>query len=62
MASTGHWQDEDGEDADYQDPYYGNEKSSGAENGPQTMGYKGKNDPFGDETNSEVKYRTMRWW
>ena len=19
-------------------------------------------DPFGDETNSEVKYRTMRWW
>lgn len=22
----------------------------------------GKDDPFGDETNSEVKYRTMTWW
>ncbi len=22
----------------------------------------GKEDPFGDETNSEVKYRTMAWW
>ena len=22
----------------------------------------GRNDPFGDETNSEVKYRTMTWW
>ena len=22
----------------------------------------GKDDPFGDETNSEVKYRTMAWW
>lgn len=21
-----------------------------------------KNDPFGDESNSEVKYRTMHWW
>lgn len=21
-----------------------------------------KDDPFGDETNSEVKYRTMAWW
>lgn len=23
---------------------------------------KGKEDPFGDESNSEVKYRTMEWW
>ncbi len=22
----------------------------------------GKEDPFGDETNAEVKYRTMAWW
>lgn len=22
----------------------------------------GRNDPFGDETKSEVKYRTMAWW
>lgn len=21
-----------------------------------------KSDPFGDESNSEVKYRTMAWW
>ena len=21
-----------------------------------------KDDPFGDETNSDVKYRTMAWW
>lgn len=24
--------------------------------------YKEKEDPFGDESNSEVKYRTMAWW
>lgn len=23
---------------------------------------KEKNDPFGDESSSEVKYRTMAWW
>ena len=22
----------------------------------------GRGDPFGDETNSEVKYRTLTWW
>ena len=22
----------------------------------------GKEDPFGDESNSSVKYKTMRWW
>ena len=22
----------------------------------------GKEDPFGDESNSEVKYKTMKWW
>ena len=25
-------------------------------------GSAGKNDPFGDERTSEVKYRTMTWW
>ena len=25
-------------------------------------GYRGKEDPFGDESTSEVKYRTMKWW
>ena len=25
-------------------------------------GSTGKDDPFGDETNAEVKYRTMTWW
>lgn len=29
---------------------------------PSQTGYKGKEDPFGDETNAEVKYRTMEWW
>ena len=23
---------------------------------------KDKNDPFGDESNSDVKYKTMHWW
>ena len=25
-------------------------------------GDNGKDDPFGDETNSEVKYKTLHWW
>ena len=37
---------------------YDNEKGSA----PRTVGYKGKDDPFGDESNAEVKYRTMHWW
>jgi len=28
----------------------------------RSVGYKRKDDPFGDETNSEVKYRKMEWW
>ena len=38
--------------------------SSDAEYGQPraSVGYKGKDDPFGDETNSEVKYRVMAWW
>lgn len=28
----------------------------------KSKGSMGKDDPFGDETNSEVKYRTMAWW
>ena len=49
-------------------PYenYENNEKSGAdvEDGapPSTVGYKGKADPFGDESNAEVKYRTMEWW
>lgn len=27
-----------------------------------SVGSKEKEDPFGDESNSEVKYRTMAWW
>ena len=44
---------------------YGNEKlSSDVEDGQNgaTRGYGGKDDPFGDESNSEVKYRVMAWW
>lgn len=44
---------------------YDNEKLSSevedTQNGA-TRGYDGKDDPFGDESNSEVKYRTMAWW
>lgn len=29
---------------------------------PPSLGYKGKGDPFGDETNAEVKYKTLEWW
>lgn len=46
-------------------PEYGNEENNGGdtEKGPsRAIGYKGKDDPFGDETHSEVKYRTMAWW
>ncbi|KAL6714821.1 hypothetical protein ACLMJK_007081 [Lecanora helva] len=47
-------------------PEYGSDEKYGsddAEKGPsRAIGYKGKDDPFGDETNSEVKYRTMAWW
>lgn len=62
MPTTAYQQSGDGEELDYQDPDYGGEKGSNTGNEPQTVGYKGKNDPFGDETHSEVKYRTMRWW
>ena len=47
---------------DDREPYYGDEKADDTEAGPPTVGYKGKEDPFGDETHSEVKYRTMAWW
>ena len=45
--------------------YDGNEKVSDEEEAARprnSIGYKGKEDPFGDESNSEVKYRTMEWW
>ena len=28
----------------------------------KTTTFKGKEDPFAHEENSEVKYRTMTWW
>ena len=44
--------------------YASDEKlENGADKGRSTsISYKGKEDQFGDETNSEVKYRTMAWW
>ena len=41
-----------------------NEKASGdLEVAPSSSrGFKGKANPFGDETNADVKYRTMAWW
>ena len=46
-------------------PEYTSEETYGSdsEKGPsRAIGFKGKDDPFGDETHSEVKYRTMAWW
>ena len=31
-------------------------------NASNREGSTGKLDPFGDETNAEIKYRTMAWW
>ena len=31
-------------------------------NSPKPQASKKKDDPFGDETKAEVKYRTMAWW
>lgn len=28
----------------------------------QQLEYKGSDDPFGDESNSEVKYKVLEWW
>ena len=44
------------------DPCSGNGKGDDTERAPQTVGLKGQDDPFGDETHSEVKYKTMKWW
>ncbi|KAI4130569.1 MAG: hypothetical protein LQ347_003323, partial [Umbilicaria vellea] len=44
-----------------------NESGSGGQSDPEkravppTRGFQGKEDPFGDETNAEIKYRTMKW-
>lgn len=40
------------------------ENSSGAQTTVETgdVGFKGKHDPFGNEDNAEVKYKTMAWW
>lgn len=53
--------EENGQNGEYE----GNEKVSDEEKAARprnSVGYEGKNDPFGDESNSEVKYRTMEWW
>jgi hypothetical protein len=39
------------EEPQVEEPWYKARKSSSA-----------KADPFGDEANSEVKYKTMAWW
>lgn len=47
----------------YSSQVYDAKAGSDLEDGPsKSKGSMGKNDPFGDETNSEVKYRTMAWW
>jgi len=48
---------------DYKPDSGSNEKyGHRSEKGPaKGVGQKGRKDPFGDETNSEVKYSTMEW-
>lgn len=61
---TGYNEDGVTHNTDYKPEYGSEEKYSGdSEKGPTVVAkYQGKEDPFGDETNSEVKYRTMAWW
>ena len=48
---------------DYSGQTYDEKPGSDLEVNPSnSQGSMGRNDPFGDETNSEVKYRTMTWW
>ena len=44
----------------YQPDYGSDEVEKGA--AVTNVQSKASQDPFGDETNSEVKYRTMHWW
>ena len=60
--NSAHHQEKENNDA-----YDSNEKVrkdvEGAQGEPRNIaGNKEKEDPFGDESNSEVKYRTMAWW
>ena len=47
-----------------EEKYENGKLSSDVEDGQTrvTAGHKGKGNPFGDETNSEVKYAVMAWW
>lgn len=40
----------------------GNDVEGGQREARNSSGDSEKEDPFGDESNSEVKYRTMAWW
>ena len=33
-----------------------------AESGGSNLQYSQSDDPFGDESNSEVKYKVLEWW
>lgn len=47
----------------YSNPDYNAKGGSDPEIGPsKTKSPVLKTDPFGDETNSEVKYKSMAWW
>ena len=46
----------------YESATYGGGDGDQEKGMPNTVGYEGKDDPFGDETNAEVKYKVMAWW
>ena len=37
-------------------------KAEKAEHGESNVQYSKSDDPFGDESNSEVKYKVLEWW
>ena len=50
-------------DVKYSSQVYDEKPGSDPEVNPSSgEGSAGKDDPFGDETNSDIKYRTMTWW
>ena len=51
--------------ADYQENGYsenGYNQERNEDFNPKTRGWQGPEDPFGDESEAEVKYKTLSWW
>ena len=51
----------DGSNGNHSDQEHNEKPSNDVESSPSN-GSMNKKDPFGDEKNSEIKYRTLAWW